>query len=118
MFIRATQYITNGFALYIKDIKENTNTVNIKITYFDINPLLEWLKCNKIKLIYDEDIALINNDPKIIPINYNIIPGYYKIDVSYKNGLFIIDNQTITIGLNKGETSAYINFPQSAYKLL
>ena len=118
MFITATKYVSNGFALYLKDIKEDTNNINIKITYYDINPLLEWLKCGKAKLIYDEDIAVVNNDPRIIPANYNIIPGYYKVDVSYKNGLFIIDNQTITIGLTKRESSVYINFPQSAYKLL
>ena len=118
MFIKATQYINKGFAIYLKDIKANTNSINIRITYYDINPLLEWLKCNNTKLIYDEDISITSVDPRIVPASYEIVSGYYKIDISYKDGLFIIDNQSITIGLVKGEKSVYINFPQSAYKLL
>jgi hypothetical protein len=61
---------------------------------------------------------ITSTEPKIIPINYKIVKGYYTVDISYKNGLYVVDNQTITIGLTKGERQVHINFPQSAYKLI
>lgn len=116
MFIPATKYITNGFAIYINS-KKDASLLNTKITYSDINPTLEWLKCNKQLVIYDED-TVITREPKIITINYTIISGFYTIDISYKNGIYIVDNESITIGLTKQEQSVHINFPQSAYKLI
>jgi hypothetical protein len=117
MFIPATKYITEGFAIYLTAIKQADN-MQIKITYSDINPLLEWVKCNNPLLIYDEESIITSTEPRIIPINYKIVKGYYTVDISYKNGLYVVDNQTITIGLTKGEKQVHINFPQSAYKLI
>lgn len=116
MFIPATKYITDGFAIYLLNIK-NATSYQIKITYSEINPLLEWLKCNNPLLIYDEE-KLVTSSPQIVTVNYVLTKGFYTIDISYKNGLYIIDNQNITIGLTKGEKNVHINFPQSAYKLL
>lgn len=117
MFISTTKYITEGFALYLTDIK-NASSIEIKITYSEINPLLEWVKCSNPLLIYDEEQTTSNSDPRIVSINYTLIEGYYTIDISYKNGLYVIDNQVITVGLIKGEKNVHINFPQSAYKLI
>jgi hypothetical protein len=119
MFIESTKYIVNGFAIYLDNIKFSQDGINIKVTYSNINPLLEWIKCDKEKLVYDEDIIITNvKEPKIVVINYTIVPGFYTIDVSYKSGIYITDNQVITIGLSKGERAIHINFPQSAYKLI
>lgn len=117
MFIPATKYITQGFAIYLLDIKQADN-IQIKLTYSEVNPLLEWVRCNNPLLIYDEETIITNSNPKIISINYEIVKGYYTLDISYKNGLYVVDNQTITIGLTKGERQVHINFPQSAYKLI
>ena len=117
MFIPATQYITNGFAVYLTNIK-SADTVNIKLYYSTINPLLEWLKCTTDKLLYDEDIKEFTSEPRIITINTTLIKGYYTLDISYKKGLYVADNESIIIGITKGERAIHINFPQSAYKLL
>jgi len=116
MFIPATKYITEGFAIYLIP-KTDSQIATIKITYSDINPILDWLKCNKQLTIYEEDI-LILREPRIVTINYTLIKGFYTIDVSYKQGLYIVDNESITIGLVKDEKTVHINFPQSAYKLI
>jgi hypothetical protein len=117
MFIPATQYITNGFAIYLTNIKD-ADIVNIKLYYSSINPLLEWIKCANNKLLYDEDLKVFNSNPRIITINTTLIKGYYQLDISYKKGLYVTDNESIVIGITKGEKSIHINFPQSAYKLL
>ena len=118
MFIPATQYITNGFAIYLTNFNNGTDIVNIKLSYSDINPLLEWLKCTTNKLLYDEDTKVFTSDPRVITINTTLVKGFYTVDISYKKGLYVIDNESIVIGITKGESSIHINFPQSAYKLL
>jgi hypothetical protein len=117
MFIPATKYITNGFAIYLTNIK-SADTVNIKLFYSPINPLLEWLKCSNDKLLYDEDLRVFNPEPRIITINTALIKGFYTLDISYKKGLYVTDNESIVIGITKEESAIHINFPQSAYKLL
>lgn len=117
MFIAATKYITEGFAIYLTNIKD-ADMVTIKLYYSSINPLLEWIKCTTDKLLYDEDLKVFSPDPRIITINTTLIKGFYTLDISYKRGLYVIDNESIVIGITKEESSIHINFPQSAYKLL
>lgn len=117
MVVKSKKYITNGFAIYIRDPKE-AESVRIKIRYSSINPLLEWLECLDTKLIYDEERFNLNNASYIETFTYNIRSGFYTIEISYKVGVYIQDNQSITIGLTKSEKACHINFPNSSYKLL
>jgi hypothetical protein len=101
--------------VYLPYLRKQITSILVRLYYSDINPDLDWLQCANRKLVYEKE-SINNNQIILVPVD--LVNGFYILDISYKTGVNIMDNQTITIGRAKGETNFHINFPQSAYKLI